>query len=357
MNEQPSQTSEARSGGSYDANRAARLRAQAQDAFLAKYRKIERITWAYLVGCMIVIWWCVRCFLAADDVRSWIVWSVVFILAFETTVLIKLWYWVVNTKLAVVREVRLLRMDLALHKGAEGALEEIARVESPTRVPGLTKLERCAWFAALLAVGLLFGSEGRHLNRHYRATGQMSADRTITLAANGAAQVEATYELANTTSRTLHQFTIYSGGVIPETQWIPAAESPWADGYQRKLAVRREPDPNGPNHRDVIQLLESVPPGQPLRLNTTYDQAANQEAGTWVFALDQNWGYRRNRYRDTIVLPPGAELVSAEPAPVRQEQRDGTTVLHLEGERTANAKWNCVVKYRLPAGQTESVVR
>ena len=62
--------------------------------------------------------------------RSWITWSVLFILAFETTVLIKLWYWVVNTKLAVVREVKLLRMDLALHKGSEAVLEEIASMSA-----------------------------------------------------------------------------------------------------------------------------------------------------------------------------------------------------------------------------------
>jgi len=68
-----------------------------------------------------------------------------------------------------------------------------------------------------------------------------------------------------------------------------------------------------------------------------------------VFKLDQNWGYRRNVYRDTVVLPTGAELVSAEPAPVSQEQRDGKTALHFEGERGSGAKWICVVKYRLPA--------
>jgi hypothetical protein len=349
MNEQPFNSTEARPAGSFDTDRAARLRTQAQDAFLAKYRKIERITWVYLLGCVLVAWWCVRQFLAADDVRSWIIWSVIFILAFETTVLIKLWYWVVNTKLAVLREVKLLRMDLALHKGSAEALEEIARVESPTRVPGLSKLERAAWIGALIAVGLLFGAGiGRHVDRHYRAAGQMISERTVTLAADGQAQVETTYELTNTTSRTLKKFTIYSGGIITNTAWIPATESPWSDGQQRKLAVRREPDPHGPNWRDVIQLLDPVPPGQWFRLSTTSARPARRENGVWVFSLDQNWGYRRNFYRDTVALPPGAELVSAEPAPVTQQQREGKTVLHFEGERGSGAKWVYTVKYRLP---------
>lgn len=349
MNETPFNSTEARPAGSFDAERAARLRTHARDAFLAKYRKIERIAWVYLLGSLIVAWWCVRQFLAADDVRSWILWGVIFILAFETTVLIKLWYWVVNTKLAVLREVKLLRMDLALHKGDSAAFEEIAHVESPTRAPGVSKWERGAWLGALVMVGLLFGAGiGRQVDRYYRATGQLTAERTITLGADGKAQVEATYELANTTSRTLRDFTIYSGGIITNTQWIPAAESPWSDGQQRKLAVRREPDPHGPNRRDVIQLLDPVPPGQRFKLSNVFAWPARRENGVWVFTLDQNWGYRRNFYRDAVILPPGAELVSAEPAPVTQEQREGKTVLHFEGERGSGAKWIYVVKYRLP---------
>ena len=203
----------------------------------------------YLLGCLIVAWWCVRQFLAADDVRSWILWGVIFILAFETTVLIKLWYWVVNTKLGVLREVKLLRMDLAAQKESLEALEAIARVESPTRVPGVSSWERAAWFGALIAVGVLFGAGiGRQVDRHYRAKGQMTSERTITLGTDGLAQVEATYSLANTTSRTLNEFTVYSGGIITNTAWIPAAESPWSDGQRRTLAVRREPEPHGPNH-------------------------------------------------------------------------------------------------------------
>lgn len=347
MNEQPFNSSEARPAGSFDADRATRMRAQAQDAFLARYRKIERITWVYLLGCLIVAWWCVRQFLAADDVRSWILWGVIFILAFETTVLIKLWYWVVNTKLGVLREVKLLRMDLAAQKGSLEALEAIARVESPTKVPGVSKWERAAWFGALIAVGVFFGvGIGRQVDRHYRATGQLTSERTITLGADGEARIEATYDLANTTSRALNEFTIYSGGIITNTAWIPAAESPWSDGQQRKLAVRREPDPHGHNRRDVIQLLDPVPPGQSFKLNTTFTSAARREDGVWVFTQDQNWGYHRNFYRDTVVLPPGAELISAEPAPVSQERRNGTTGLRFEGERNSGAKWVVSVKYR-----------
>jgi hypothetical protein len=158
--------------------------------------------------------------------------------------------------------------------------------------------------------------------------------------------VDATYELVNSTSRSLNTFTVYSGGTIPSAVQISPAQSAWSDGQDRKLAVRREPDPNGPNYRDVIQLLDAVSPGQRFTLKTSFTWSAHEENGVWVFKLDQNWGYRRNFYRQTVMLPPGAELISAEPAPVGREQRDGAVVLRFEGERGAGAKWAPVVKYR-----------
>ena len=349
MNEQPSNPSEFRSAGSFDAEKAARLRAQAQDAFLAKNRKIVRMTWGYLLFCTVLAWLCVRNFFATGDVQSWILYGVLFLVIIEGTILMRLWYWVVNSKLAILREVKLLRMDLALHRGLLETLEDVARVESPWLHHGITKWESYAWRAAIIAVAVLIGAEiAKFSERHFSASGQMRSDRTATLTADGTAQVETTYELANSTSRTLKEFTIYSGGAITNTQWIPAAESSWMDGQQWKLAVRREPDPNGANHRDAIQLREPVPPGQRFTLKGACTMAARRENGMWVFKLDQNWGYRRNWYRDTVVLPAGAGFLSSEPAPVSQEQRDSTTVLRFEGERDSGEKWAYVVKYRLP---------
>ncbi len=348
MNE--SHSSEPRTSGSFDPERAARLRVQARDAFEAKYRLAARLSWGYLLGCVLAGWWCVHMFLADADVRSWILWGVLFIAAFETTVLMKLWYWVVNSKLATLRELKLLRMDLALQRQSHATLEELARMESPTKVPGIGKWEGYAWLGAFIAAGLLIGLEiARHADRFYRASGQMTAESQLTLSDDGTAQVRATYTLVNSSSRALRDFTVYSGGTISGTMKIPIAESRWSDGQGRKLEVVREADPKGPNHRDVIQLLEPVPPGQSFTLSTTFTRKAQRENGVWVFTQYANWGYHRNLYRDTVLLPPGAELVSAEPGATRLEHQDGRAVLHFEGERSAGAKWLYVVKYQLRA--------
>jgi len=352
MNEQPHNSFESHPAAAFDPDRAARVRSRAQDAFLAKYRKIERITWAYLLGCMLVAWWCVRRFLAADDVRSWIVWAVIFVIAFEATILMKLWYWVVNAKLGVLREVKLLRMDLALHEGSSlsgEAFEQLACADSPVRGPGLARWERYAWTSALIAVGILVGVEvGSSVDRHYRALGSMTSESEITLRADGRAQVQTTYDLVNTTSRRIKSMTVYSGGTIAETQWIPAEESPWTDGQGRRLTVRREPDPRGPNIGDVIQLLDPVPPGQHYTLHHVNETSAQRREDVWVFNQDRSWGYRRNNYRETLILPKGAQVVSVDPEPASREIRNGEPVLHFEGERGAGAKWVFTVEYRLP---------
>jgi hypothetical protein len=348
MNETPFNPSESRSAGNFDADKAARLRAQAQDTFLAKNRKIVRMTWGYLLFCMILAWLCIRNFLATSDVQSWVLYGVLFVVIIEGTILVRLWYWVVNSKLAILREIKMLRMDLALQRGLMEALEDVARVESPWLHHGITKWESYAWRAAVIAVAVLIGAGiAEFSGRHVSGSGQMTSDRKVTLGMDGTAQVETTYELANTTSRSLKEFSVYSDGVIAETQLIPAAESLWTDGQNRKLAVRREPGSNGSNHRDVIQMIEPVPPGRPFRVSTAFTDAARRENGIWVVTLEQDWAYRRNYYRDTVVLPPGAQFVSAEPAPVSQEQRGGATVLRFEGERGRGSKWATAVKYRL----------
>ena len=141
----------------FDPEKAARLRAQALDTFQAKNRLILRMTWAYLLLCLWLAYACIRLFFASTDTQSWILYGVLFLVMIEGTILIRLWYWIANTKLANLREIKLLRMDLALQKGSMETLEEVARVESPVRAYGVSKAEHYAWRAATLIAALLIG--------------------------------------------------------------------------------------------------------------------------------------------------------------------------------------------------------
>ena len=177
MNETPSQPA------GFDPSRAGQLRVQALEAFQAQGRKIIRCYYLWLSICIALACVYMYLFSVSRDVKSWIFYGVLFLVMFEGTVLIKLWYWVVNNKLALLRETKLLRMDLALQKGAMDALEELARVESPFEPLGVSMRERLAWRAGIyllaLAIGVIFGFASMHsrFSRFLDGNGSGEIDR------------------------------------------------------------------------------------------------------------------------------------------------------------------------------------
>jgi hypothetical protein len=150
-------------GTFFDPEKAAQLRSQALGSFRAKKRKLLRVAGIYLVIFGILAWVCLRLFNRATDVQSWIFYAVLFLVMYESTVLIKLWYAVIHTKLDILREIKTLRVDMALQRGSQDALQEASRVNSPAQAYEVSMTEAYAWKAVLIALGLLLAFEiGRH---------------------------------------------------------------------------------------------------------------------------------------------------------------------------------------------------
>jgi len=337
--------------GQFDSGKAARLRTQAVDAFQAQARKIARYMYAWLLVCILFAALCMQLFFRSTDVQSWILYAVVFLVMFESTVLVKLWYWVVNSKLGILREVKLLRLDLAAQKGSMDALEEMARVEEPFRPKCLSKWESRAWRAAIIAgallIGVIIGTRGQG-GCILRAPSIHDIRGTVTLNADGMGQGQGEWEMQNRGFAPLTEFPLCNGGAVTETKLIPASESPYTDGLGRKLAVRREPA--GVNHRDVIQFVEPVAPLArfTLRFPGPGQVYATREGDVWTVKQTLGPSSIRTRYNYTIMLPAGADIVSAEPTPKDQVQQDGKWVLHLEAAAKGGAQWSYTVRYRLP---------
>ena len=81
--------------------------------FSRKRNIVMWITWGFLFfeGAMMVALMLV--FVAESNTKTLIALAALFIVSFEVTVLMKLWYWVVNTRLLLVREVKEMRLELA----------------------------------------------------------------------------------------------------------------------------------------------------------------------------------------------------------------------------------------------------
>ena len=50
---------------------------------------------------------------SAGNTRGMILWAIFLMIGFNSTILMKLWYWVVNTKLNVLKEMKQLQLQIA----------------------------------------------------------------------------------------------------------------------------------------------------------------------------------------------------------------------------------------------------
>ena len=50
---------------------------------------------------------------SAADTKSMLSWVIFFMIGFNSTILMKLWYWVVDTKLKVLKEMKQLQLQIA----------------------------------------------------------------------------------------------------------------------------------------------------------------------------------------------------------------------------------------------------
>jgi hypothetical protein len=351
MNETQPNSAGRQPAGGFDPERASRLRAQALDTFQGQARKISRYLYVWLLICIAFACLIMLLFTASTDLKSCILYGVLFLVMIESTILIKLWYWVVNSKLAVLRQVKLLRIDLALQKGSTETLEELASLESPFRPMGISKWERRAWGAAVMGLALVMGaiialSQG---NLRFIASALSVNDfrSTVTLNADGSAQEQIEWEMQNRSLAPLTEFPLHSGGSVAQTTLLPASDSPYSDGLGRNLAARREPA--GPNHRDVIQFVEPVAPFARFTLKSSFPWhgRATREGEVWTVKQTLGPSSVRIRYVQTVRLPPGAEMVSVDPLPKEQQTQDERVVLRLESQPIAGQQWTWTVKYRL----------
>ena len=91
----------------------AAAREQLQEEFRRKRKRLMWITWGTLVfeGAQMAFF--VLLFALASSTKILIALAALFIASFEITVLMKLWYWVVHTRLLLIREVKEMRLELA----------------------------------------------------------------------------------------------------------------------------------------------------------------------------------------------------------------------------------------------------
>jgi ABC-type sugar transport system permease subunit len=107
--------------GKFDSGKAETLRKEIVQMFEDKLKKVKLLTWAFLLIDVIIIAGGISGLLVnllvTKNTNAMIISAVVVLIAHEGTVLIKLWYWVLNTKYGVLKELKQLQLQIAELKG------------------------------------------------------------------------------------------------------------------------------------------------------------------------------------------------------------------------------------------------
>jgi len=82
-------------------------------AFARKQRAFHRLMAIYLVVLCLMIFALMALFMDTSDLKMCLLFAVVIVILFEGTVLMKLWFWVMHSKIATLREIKLLQLAVA----------------------------------------------------------------------------------------------------------------------------------------------------------------------------------------------------------------------------------------------------
>lgn len=106
--------------GNFDVAKSETLRKETvQMLYNKNLRRTKLIFWIYFlasIGMMIGGYIGLR---SAADTRGMLSWVIFFMIGFNSTILMKLWYWVADTKLNILKEMKQLQLQITGQTGEE----------------------------------------------------------------------------------------------------------------------------------------------------------------------------------------------------------------------------------------------
>lgn len=322
--------------GVFDPERAKELRGGAVATFRSRMKWVERTAFIFLDLALGLGLFAYFKFMGSTDTRALVGYGILLLIAFENTVLIKLWYWIMNNKIGVLKEIKLLRLEASAAR-AEDRPTHAAEAGDTVfgRLRGLSRWERIAWklsiFVVIIPLAIFMSLD---------ANATLSSEGYLTVAADGS-------------GTEVRSVSYVSHDVMPKTSFdlygeMPASGVRWLDDRGRELsfAVSRK----GGQKCCTIDLIEPVMPGERLAYRSIAESPARaaKEGDVWTCRTDWTYGCAINKYRDTVMLPRGAEIVSVSPDPSRQFVRGGKPVLKFKARKGPGGIFEYTVRYRLP---------
>lgn len=323
--------------GSFDAARAANLKQQTLKSFDSAMKRVLGTYYVYLLVWVVVGLFAYHMMRARMDTKSLIIYGILLLVAYESTVLMKLWFWIANSKLSILKELKGMRLETPGSSAGAGAGpdSEDLTVVSPFQKSFSPKLR---WGWTLLFVVAVFFINGPLYTIANRDAKALQSKGYVTLESDGTASM-------------VTEMSYNYGGVMPleEITFRTSDRSSieWIDEQGRELPSVRSQTENGYLH--TARLAKPVVPGERLTYMRLAPGTATQSEGVWTFTMDWTYGHSINRFAETVKLPPHAEVLSVEPEPTaRSTWGDRAPIFHFEAERGRNEAFGYTITYRVP---------
>jgi len=315
------------------------LREVASTEYSGRLRFAERIYWVYALATVVMGVSAIDFFVRSFDIKTLIGSAVVMLVLYETTVLMKLWFVTAAMKMSVLKEMKLLRLEVARLATAVG-------VERPSEPPvkyepmqGASPLERRLWIAACMIVAIATSSWTAHA-WHLAGGGDFSSDTLVTLAADGSAEKQ---------TKTVKPYSSYyrpSGfSLYAPKDWNIRLLDPTGQEMPIEVAVTDRQNRHDVTFTDGVFVDGKMRYTQISRI----PKAADLKDGVWTYQEGIQHVGSKKEFNITILPPTGAKLLSAEPTPDTEVDEDGRTHLRFQGTASDNKKFRFTIRYELPS--------
>jgi hypothetical protein len=313
------------------------LREVASTEYSGRLRWAERIYWIYGLACVSMGVSAINSFARGFDIKTLIGSAVVILVLYETTVLMKLWLAMAAVKMSVLKEMKLLRLEVARVAAAVG-------VEKPSEPPvkympmrGMPWWERKFWLAACVLVAILVSSWTSQA-WHLGGGRDFSTDTVVTLAADGSAKKQTETVAPYSSHFRPSGFSLYTS---------KDRKTRFLDSTGQELPV--EVTVTDTQNRHDVTFTDGVFVDGKMRYTRISEipKAANLEDGVWTYQEGIQHVGSKKEFKITILLPAGAKLLWAEPTPVVDVDAEGRTHLRFQGTASDNKKHTFTIRYEL----------
>ena len=329
--------------GSFDPEKAKRAKEKSAGVFDARMRKLERSIWIWLIlsVCFGLFGYLRFQSPTTTSTKELIAYAVVMLIAYESTVLLKLAYWIINVKLSVLKEIKLLRLESS-PAADPGEILAGRDLEAPLR--SISPRERVFWKIGLIAgmlvaITYVIPKVNQPIGPHGRQSDQIH-EGYVTLAADGSG-------ITVTESSSMNE----GDGPITSFQFdVPTgAANRWVDELGREMPATVKTGDG--RSRYVVSFVDPIMPCEwfAYKRITENPTHAVKEGEFWVCRADWSFGRQSYRYTETVKLPEGAEVVSVTPKPDGRTERDGVApVLRFTADRDPGEHFGYTIRYILP---------